>query len=205
MNRDQIAVFLSKYIPEAAVEQTIPLIESEPLQLRVTRGRKTKFGDYRPPYGEKGHRLSVNADLNPYAFLLTLIHELAHYQVQIRYGRKVKPHGREWKNTFRELMVPFLNTEVFPDDILRKLRDYMTNPKASTCSDPVLFKTLNQYNPNPAVYLQDIKPGAVFVMGKRVFKKLEKQRSRYKCMELPAKRLVLINGIAEVEQIQEKK
>lgn len=205
MDRKRIAAFLSPFIPGDAVEHTTDLFCNDPVQLRITRSRKTKYGDYRPPYNGKGHRISVNGDLNRYAFLITLIHELAHYHVQVKFGNTVKPHGIEWKQTFRKLMVPLLNNRVFPDELLQKMRIYMSNPKASTCSDPLLLRTLNQYNPNPETYLDDLKPGDLFIMNNRVFQKKEKRRTRHLCIELPQKRQVLINGIAPVQPVENPK
>ncbi len=202
MSKEEIADFLSKFIPQQAVHYLADFFFQSPLMLKVTRSRLSKYGDYRAPFGNHGHRISVNGDLNPYAFLLTLVHELAHYKVQVNHGSQVKPHGKEWKNEFKNLMMPLLNSEVFPAEVLKQIRTYMLNPKASTCSDPVLFAVLNKFNKNPVTYLTDIEYGKPFAFKGRVYKRLEKRRTRFKCMQLPENKYVLINGVAEVQKIK---
>lgn len=201
MTEKQVADFLERFIPLAATPYLAGYMVRQPLSLKVSRSRRTKYGDYRAPYGNNGHRISVNADLNPFAFLLTLVHELAHYSVFIKYENRVKPHGDEWKKEFRILMQPLLNLDVFPHDILQQLKIYMTNPKASTCSDPRLLTVLNKYNKTPATYLSDIEYGKPFAFRGRVYKRMAKRRTRYECLQLPENRAVLISGIAEVQKI----
>ena len=53
-----------------------------------------------PDYGK--------CNLNPYRFLMTLVHEVAHLVAFQKYGRAIKPHGKEWKFTFQTLMLPFI-------------------------------------------------------------------------------------------------
>ena len=70
---------LLKHLPEAALEPIIALQENYGFSLVITNPRSTKFGDYRPPQrGSNYHRISVNGDLNPFQFLVTLLHEIAH-------------------------------------------------------------------------------------------------------------------------------
>ena len=46
---------------------------------------------------------------------------------------EVNPHGDEWKEQYKKMMLPFLNPEFFTEDILRSLSNYMIiNPRAST-------------------------------------------------------------------------
>ena len=101
---------LKKYIPENAVEKVIELLNTYQPQIKISRSRTTKLGDYRPPQGNiKIHRISVNHDLNSYAFLVTLLHELAHLVTWQNHKRKAKPHGTEWKNAFKSLLIPFFD------------------------------------------------------------------------------------------------
>ena len=65
---------------------------------------------------------------------MTLVHEIAHYKTYKTYGR-VKPHGTDWKNTFKELMLPFVSPAMLSRYILPHLAKYLLNAKASTDSD----------------------------------------------------------------------
>src|SRR5690606_39622106 len=124
----QIEEALRKYVPERAIPYCIEWISENKISLKITRSRNSKYGDYRPPQDGHGHRISINHDLNPYAFLITFIHEVAHLnQWKIR-KRITVPHGKEWKNEYKKLMMPILREHIFPPDIVKALNDYMQNP-----------------------------------------------------------------------------
>jgi len=108
---------LQKYIPEQAVSLVENLLQHDNLSVLVKNERKTRHGDYkRLPNGR--HQITVNSNLNEYRFLITLIHEIAHFEAYKEYGRFIKPHGVEWKHTFQRLMLPFLNPDIFPNELL---------------------------------------------------------------------------------------
>jgi len=75
---------LAQYIPEEAIDKVLNRIIEKKVHLKITRGRRTKLGDYRPPVRHSNHRISINHDLNPYAFLITFIHEFAHLLVTLK-------------------------------------------------------------------------------------------------------------------------
>ena len=103
---------LAKYLPENAVAPCFELIKANNIYLRIVNERKTRHGDYRQlPNGQ--HLITMNATANKYRFLITFIHEVAHLVAFERYGRLIKPHGNEWKYTFRQMMLPFIVPEVF--------------------------------------------------------------------------------------------
>ncbi len=194
---------LRKYIPPAAVEDVLKLLTSASVQLKITRNRNTKLGDYRPPYKVRYHKISVNHNLNPYHFLLTLIHEFAHLTTWEQYKNKVRPHGKEWKSEFQKLMRPFLNEHVFPKDLLIVLKKYMSNPTAST-SNVSLLKHLRKYDlRNGYLVLDDLPDNAIFrIHNGFVFQKLEKMRKRYKCRRLDNKRIYLVSPLVEVIPVE---
>ena len=68
---------LLKYLPEHAVHPCFELIKANHVHLKIVNERQTRHGDYRRrPDGS--HQITVNASLNKYRFLITLIHEIAH-------------------------------------------------------------------------------------------------------------------------------
>lgn len=195
---------LAKYVPQAAAQPVTELFYERPIELRITKDRSSKLGDYRPPYAGRGHRISVNGTLHPYAFLLTLIHEFAHYVVNVNHGTRVKPHGKEWKDTFKELMLPFLNPDVYPDEVLRPLSAHMKNPAASSSTDIALRKAMQVYEAKSETLLEDLPDGAIFSLrNSRIFQRGKKFRTRYQCKELTTGKMYRINGLAEVELIKE--
>ncbi len=98
---------LLKYIPTASVTPVLELIKINNVHLKIVNERVTRHGDYRKLEGGQ-HQITVNASLNQYRFLMTLVHEIAHLVAFTKYGRNIKPHGIEWKQTFQLLMLPLI-------------------------------------------------------------------------------------------------
>ena len=191
---------LSEYIPESSVPIVYDWIKNNNVQLKIARNRSTKLGDYRPPQGRYGfHRISVNHDLNKYNFLLTFVHEFAHLKNWEKHKRNVNPHGKEWKNKFRELMQNFMNEDIFPKDLLDVLIVFLKNPSSSTVNIS-LTKKLREYDSNrDYLTLEELPDKALFkIHNGFVFKKLEKLRKRYKCKRLDNNRIYLVSPIVEV-------
>ncbi|HWY33961.1 MAG TPA: SprT-like domain-containing protein, partial [Nitrosopumilaceae archaeon] len=132
---------LSKYIPSPAVNLIAHWIVDYDIKLKIKKERNTKLGDYRPPHKGLNHQITINFNLNPYSFLVTLVHEIAHLTNWNKYQNRVDPHGTEWKAEFRRMMMPFLNEIVFPSDVLQALEKHMGDPAASSCSDLRLMRT----------------------------------------------------------------
>jgi SprT protein len=196
---------LAKYIPEAAVPLISEWILHFNFKLKIKKSRQSKYGDYRPPLPGLNHQITINQDLNPYAFLLTLVHEIAHLLTQERYGNRVKPHGEEWKNSFKELMRPFMRMNIYPQDVYDAIVGYMKNPAASSCSDDNLLRTLKRYDqPSDLVHLETLPLNAVFIYNNRFFIKGQKIRKRYKCLEKDARHVYLFAGLAEVKLFGEE-
>jgi len=185
------------YIPEAAHQTIREYIEQTDLEIKIKKERATKHGDFRRTK-DGSFLITVNNNLNPFQFLLTLVHEIAHYKTYKVFG-KVKPHGIEWKNTFKELMLPLLRPEVYPNDVLPYLAKYLINAKASTDSDQNLAIALKQESiSSDKNYIFDLKIGSNFQLKNRQFKLLEKRRTRSVCFDLSSKKKYLIQLKAEV-------
>ncbi|RYE12749.1 MAG: hypothetical protein EOP51_30980, partial [Sphingobacteriales bacterium] len=71
--------FLQNFLPKDTFEMVMPYFRQHNIYLTLTRERKSVLGDYRNPTRDYPyHQVSVNINLNPYSFLITLLHELAH-------------------------------------------------------------------------------------------------------------------------------
>ena len=176
---------LLNFIPTASQPLVTELLAIDNLIVKVKNERKTRHGDYRElPNGK--HQITVNSNLNSYRFLITLIHEIAHFEAYKRYGRFIKPHGKEWKRTFQHLMLPFLHPEIFPSELLPLLAKHFKNPKASSDTDTELSFALKQFNEdNDKTYVFEVPLDKTFkIHNGRVFKKGNKRRKRYECMEV---------------------
>jgi hypothetical protein len=200
--REKYQIILLKYIPENAVSEIVDLIFKRGVHLKITKARSTKLGDFRPAQTLRGHFITINHDLNKYAFLITLIHEFAHLDTWNFYGSQVKPHGLEWKSTFQKMMLPFLSNSIFPDDILISVASYLNNPSASSCVDQHLMRTLRKYDNEPKLFLEELPINTHFKLktGKEFIKGPEK-RKYFTCIEVNTKRKYLVNRLAEVEPV----
>lgn len=207
MNEQQITQQLQRYVPPHTAPILAKWIMDYSISIRISPPRNSKLGDYRPPHNGHGHRISVNGSLNPYSFLITFIHEVAHLITWERHQHNVQPHGYEWKRNFQKLMKPFLTDQVFPTDILHALLLYMRNPAASSCRDSRLQKVLSSYNPDHEQrdwhYLEDLPTGTLFIIENgRAFQKLDKLRKNFKCMELDSKKMFRISPIMKVKVLE---
>jgi len=201
---DKVKV-LERYLPPDAAPLIGRWIDYFKCEFKISRNRNTKFGDYRSPHGDKGHRISVNYDLNPYAFLVTTVHEFAHLHTWNEHKHKAKPHGTEWKNNFKKMMQPFFEKDIFPPDIKHTIVAYLNNPAASSCSDLSLYRALRSYDtPKESHYTVEKLPlKALFKLKDgRIFRKDEKLRKRFKCTEVKTKRVYLFSPVAEVELVE---
>ncbi|HQW00203.1 MAG TPA: SprT-like domain-containing protein [Bacteroidia bacterium] len=210
MSRHKIAAVLSNYIPEATVDECTSWIIQKNIHLKITKGRASKFGDYKPLEKGKGHHISVNHDLNKYAFLITFVHEVAHLHTYTKYPFRHEPHGKEWKNEFRNLLGNFVVRRVFPEDISNALTSYLRNPAATSCSDHNLFRTLKKYDLKESgeevFHLEELSTNSKFALYQSrsgmIFQKGEKMRTRYRCLELTTKRHYFVSGLAEVTRVE---
>ncbi len=202
MSESYLRVF-ERFVPPSAASYCLQLYNYYGFEFKIKKARLTKLGDYRFDPIYKQHRISVNNDLNPFAFLVTYLHEVAHLVTHEEFGRTVKPHGGEWKHNFKRVCDPVLNPEVFPELVLMSLGKYLQNPKASSCSDPILFQVLRQFNhPNGEVLLKQLQPGDHFIFQKNTYKYEEKRRTRMVCTRIPSGKKYLISQLAEVRKVE---
>lgn len=194
---------LLKYVPESSLELISKWYQEYPFHLRISKSRKSKFGDFRPAFQGKPNRISVNGDLNQYHFLITLTHEIAHVATWMKYQSKVNPHGKEWKSIYSGMLQELMQRIEFPSDVASALTVHLSSPKASSCSDPSLFKVLKRYNPSSnLIFVEELEEGDHFILQQnRVFVRGRKRRTRFECIELKSKKLYLVSGHAEVEKI----
>lgn len=185
------------------------LLRSEPLQLKITRPRKTKFGDYRfPRKGDNRHRISINSNLNPYAFLITLVHEMAHLKAFKDHGQRIKPHGKEWQREFIKLAKPFIEAGIFPTEVEQSLIKSLNKGSASSCTDLELYRSLKQYDPDQEkkFTVEQIPEGTHFVIGgNKIFKKGPQSRKRFRCLNVKNGREYMVHPLAEVKPIETDK
>jgi len=195
---------LQKYLPERAVDAIFELIKVYDVHLKIVNQRQSKYGDYQMVNGVV-HTITINSSLNKYAFLITLVHEIAHLIAFEKYGRLIKPHGAEWKYTFQRLMLPFIRPEIFPESLIGVVANHFKNPKASSDTDARMAIALKEFDVktnNHQIYIFELLEGANFrIPNGKVFKKGKKRIKRYECVELSSGKVYLFQPNAQVEPI----
>jgi len=192
---------LSTHLPEKAITAILSFQKKYNFDLKITADRVSKSGDYRAPYRGMGHRISVNRGLNKYAFLITLVHEIAHLITWERFKNRVKAHGPEWQNCYRDLLQYFIHLGAFPGDIVEEIQKG-GRVFAAACSDRSLMHVLRKYDENVAPFLEELEEGARFrALRGRIFRKGALRRTRYICTEEESGRKYLFSKVARVEPL----
>jgi SprT protein len=203
MSRQLFVAVLSRYIPKESIPYCTRIWEEKPFDITVTKKRNSKLGDYSYDPRERRHKITVNGDLNPYSFLVTYVHEVAHFRTYVEYGFDVKPHGTEWKNVFSKLMWPLLMNNIFPENMMPALKNYFSNPKASSCSDIDLLKALRMEGEDAGqIFLSEVPIGKSFNFNGKVYIREEKRRTRSLCQEVKTGRKFYISEGAMVDMVE---
>lgn len=200
---------MAQFIPTNSAPIVNAMLDGFHVQLVVTKNRLTKHGDYRRPFGSRSfHKITVNGSLNKYAFLLTLVHEIAHMHAFSYFGDKIAPHGREWKKVFATLVEPFFREGIWPQELVGPLFNYFKNPKASSSASPEVMKALSLYDDsNDLIYLDQLEDGSYFFLKsrpERIFKKINSRRTRVLCLEVTTKKQYAIHKMADVVEVYEE-
>ena len=195
---------LANYLPDNSIEQVEIILNNHPIHIKIVNKRSTKHGDFKRDRAGFT-QISINNSLNKYQFLITLIHEIAHF---LTYKQKLraKPHGKEWKHNFQGLMLNFLHPSIFPEDLLPILAKHLKNPKASANADVKLTYALKQYDEiSGKSFIFELNYGSIFTFNNKNYKKGNKRRTRFECVELSSNKIYLFNQNAEVKVYSEEK
>jgi len=195
---------LQNYLPRGTYDAVFAYLKQHKVHLTVAKERKSILGDYRHRTHHINHRISVNGNLNAYAFLITLLHELAHLLTFEQFGNKVNAHGSEWKKIYAQMLAQFLKTKVFPADIEKELMLSLQNPAASSCAEDGLLRVLRKYDSKQSNHrlVEELPMNAIFrTSDERIFKKGEKLRKRFKCTEVKTGRVYLFSPVYEVFEV----
>jgi SprT protein len=195
---------LQDYLPPGTYDAVLAYLRQYKVHLTVARERKSILGDYRHSTHHANHRISVNGNLNTYSFLITLLHELAHLLTFEQFGNKVLAHGREWKMIYAKMLAQFIQHKIFPADIEAELLRSLQNPAASTCAEDGLLRILRKYDTKESHHrlVEELAIHDLFrTSDGRIFKKGEKLRKRYKCVEVKTGKVYLFSPVYEVESV----
>jgi SprT protein len=196
---DSRAEKLQAYCPPGSQELVNSWLKGRKFSLKISRERVSKLGDFRAGTMTQPARISVNNNLHPTEFLITFAHEIAHYDSFTHYGRRKKPHGKEWKQNFRALLTEVIESGILDPEVCDAIiRCYFMKERIASSPCALLKEVVGQDIKREPV-VQDIELGQVFELrnGKR-FIKGERLRTRYRCKEVSSGKFYTIHPLATV-------
>ncbi len=205
--KEQYKSILINYLPHEYIDYVLQLLIEHPVRFKIVKPRKTKLGDFRAGRKDEKHQITINGDLNPYAFLITTLHEFSHLIVFNKYGRSVAPHGEEWKSTFTQLLVPIVDSGHLPSDIENSIIKSLVKVKASSCTDIQLQRTLMKYDQSEdaKTTLESLDKNSTFALNGKTFIKGNLRRTRYLCKDLSSNKDYLVHALAKVKKLENGK
>jgi SprT protein len=209
MTDPRTLAMLRPFLPEGTEPFVAGLLARHACHIRLARPRRTKLGDHRPPgRAARLHRISINQDLNPYAFLTTLLHEIAHAATWDRHERhrrrRLRPHGAEWRDEYAAILRPVVALGVLPEDVAVALERSLARPAAATCSDRGLLVALGRHDRvDPRlVRVEEVAVGGWFRLDTgAVFRAGRTLRTRRQCFEARTGAEYRVHGLARVEPV----
>jgi len=105
---------------------------------------------------------------------------------------------------YGKLLEQFLENKIFPADIEHELLRSLKNPAATSCAEDGLLRVLRRYDDKKSHHrlVEEIPDNGIFRCDDgRVFKKGEKMRKRFKCIEVNTGRVYLFSPVYEVEAV----
>jgi len=207
MERTKYHSFFERYIPGEFLDYVVSVILENPVRFKIVKPRKTKLGDFRAGKKKDLHIITVNNNLNLYSFLITTLHEFAHLIAHNDFGRRIQPHGQEWKDVYADLIHPLIESGKLPDDIEKVLLNSLIKVKASSCSDVKLQRVLMKYDLHSEEIktLEELDKNSTFALNNKVFIKGNLRRTRFLCRELNTKRDYLIHALAKVTELENER
>ena len=193
---------LEQFLPENALPYLKIWFGSYPCHLKITKNRNSKLGDYRK-LPDKSHQITVNGTLEPQLFFFVLTHELAHLIAFEKYGRRISPHGAEWKQTFREMLLESLT--VYTEDLRPIIQKFSKSPKANFMASPDLVKYFHRpEEDDEQTFIENLKKGELFEYKKEIFVIEETTKKRYLCRNLKSGLKYKVNTLAQVRKIDDQ-
>ena len=190
---------LEKFLPINALSFLQIWFGVYPCHLKITKSRNSKLGDYRK-LPDTSHQITINGTLEPQLFFFVLTHELAHLIAFEKYGRRISPHGKEWKDTFREMLLESIN--VYQEDLKPIILRFSRSPKANFMASPELVKYFHRETEEGMVFIENLQIGERFAYKNENFVIEEAAKKRYLCKNLNSGRKYYFKCLAQVIKIE---
>ncbi|UOU99302.1 SprT-like domain-containing protein [Chryseobacterium daecheongense] len=189
---------LEKYLPPHTLQYLKIWFSDYYIHIKITRNRDSKLGDYRK-LPDNSHEITINSTLVPQLFFFVLTHELAHLIAFEKYGRRISPHGAEWKETFRQMLLQSI--EVYEEDLIPIIMKFSKSPKANFMSSPELVKYFHiEKQDDKLQFIQELQKGEYFIYRREKYLLEGLIKKNYLCKNLATGRKYSFKPLARVEK-----
>jgi len=190
---------LEKYLPKKNTLKYLRIWFSDYyIHIKVTRNRNSKLGDYRK-LPDNSHEITVNSTLTPQLFFFVLTHELAHLIAFEKYGRKISPHGNEWKETFRNMLLESL--EIYDDELKPIIIKFSKSPKANFMASTDLVRYFHTEKQDDTLhFIEELQKGEFFIYRNEKYLLEGLVKKNYLCKNLATGRKYSFKPLARVEK-----
>lgn len=189
---------LEKYLPQNTLLYLRKWFSDYSIHIKVTRNRNSKLGDYRK-LRDNSHEITINSTLAPQLFFFVLTHELAHLIAFEKFGRRIAPHGNEWKHTFREMLLE--SVDVYEEDLKPIIIKFSRSPKANFMASPDLVKYFHIENQNDdEVFIEKLSKGENFIYQDQKYLLEGLIKKNYLCVNLVTGRKYSFKPLARVKK-----
>lgn len=190
---------LEKYLPQKTLPYLKKWFDDYNIHIKITKGRISKLGDYRK-MKDGSHQITINSTLESQLFFFVLTHELAHLLAFEKFGRNIAPHGIEWKQTFRIMLLESLS--IYKDDLKPLILKFSKSPKANFMSSPDLVRYFRfSATENHLSFVEDLDIKDSFIYREERYIILNRLKKNYLCENLDNGRQYRFNSLAKVEKI----
>ncbi|KQR95266.1 transcription elongation protein SprT [Chryseobacterium sp. Leaf180] len=189
---------LERYLPEDTLPFLKKWFEDHTIHIKITKNRNSKLGDYRK-LRDLSHEITINSTLAPQLFFFVLTHELAHLLAFEKFGRRIAAHGREWKITFRSMLLESI--DVYDNELKSIILKFAKSPKANFMSSPDLVKFFRpEMEDDLMVYIENIEKGSKFLYREEAYVLEGLIKKNYLCMHLSTGRKYAFRPLARVKK-----
>lgn len=164
------------------------LLKEYPIYVEPVSVRTTKRGDFRGACGKRCERITINKCGNPYGFLITLIHEIAHAKAFQEYGNSIRPHGSEWLHTYSALLHRSVSEGCFLEEMREVIRHLAFHPtRTRPYSVELALRKYDTFDVRPL--LSELPEGALFAAGEgEIYQKGRLLQHRFHCQSLDGRK-----------------
>lgn len=189
---------LEKYLPQNTLQYLKIWFSDYYIHIKITRNRNSKLGDYRK-LPDHSHEITINSTLTPQLFFFVLTHELAHLIAFEKYGRRISPHGNEWKETFRNMLLESL--EVYDEALKDIIVKFSKSPKANFMASPDLVKYFHiETQDDTLQFIEELQKGDFFIYRNEKYLLEGLIKKNYLCKNLATGRKYSFKPLARIEK-----